>query len=82
MKRKATLAASLTTDKATYNAGDTITATFVRPPQIVTLTGTAGALVQSVTVSVTVPTALTDDGARTWTLKSDDGTTAVYTAKA
>lgn len=76
-------AASLSVDKPTYAPGDTITATLVHPPQVDTLPGTAGSSILSVSVTTKTPATCGPDSAgRVYTLVSDDGSTAVYTAKA
>lgn len=85
MARKATAAApTLTVDKAQYAKGATITATMVHPPRTVTLPGTVDtAPVTSASFTLlSVPTVGPDSDGRLYTQVSDDGTTAVYTAKA
>lgn len=94
----APVVSSITFDKSAYNTGDLITATVNYNPgksdqtQAFTgvatdsTTGLSGQLSVSFVVSnaVTDATALTisDDGGRTWTPISDNGTVAVFTANA
>lgn len=77
------MASSLTTDKTIYNPGEIITGTITRDLVSITLPGTAGSDVLSVTIKEKVATTLGPDSTgRVYTLKSDDGTSAVYTATA
>jgi hypothetical protein len=71
-------------DKSSYNAGDTMTLTVVSDKRLSSDTIDAQAGGEDVKVTTTIQTgvAITDSSGRTWTLKSDDGKTAVYTSKA
>lgn len=84
---------SVSLDKASYNQGDKVTLTVTRvgtgptPPQ--NFTGTAtGSVSGPVSFQLTVngkpgeTLTVSDSGNHTWTLFSDDGTTAVYTTTA
>ena len=81
---------SATLDKASYVPGELATLTVVynggnTKSNVVTITGTdqAGNAAQvTVVLSVVDRVALTvvDDSGREWTLQSDDGSTAVFTA--
>jgi len=83
---------AVSTDKPTYNVGDTVTATVVYSDpdaHVYTLTGTAvdqeGHQTQATStfaISDPVTVTVTDDGGRAWTKVSDTGSTAVFTAKA
>lgn len=77
-----TLTATL--DKAAYNQGDVMTLTVKRSTVTDNVTvslGTLGITAQAV-AQITFSVTVTDDQGKTWTKKSDDGSTAVYTATA
>jgi hypothetical protein len=74
----------ITFDKTSYTPGQTITATITGTfSEVFTLTGTLSDGSQA-TSNFTIDDVLTvsDNGGRTWTLVSNNETTAVYTATA
>jgi hypothetical protein len=77
-------ALTITTDKTTYAAGATITATLKQVGQVINLSGTAGPATATGQVTLTWPMTLADDAGHTWVQASlsADGLTAVYTTKA
>jgi hypothetical protein len=83
---------SFTLDKASYKPGETVTATvkYSDPDaRTVNISGTAvdsqgnsSPFAGSFAIVDPVTVAISDDGKRTWTKKSDDGATAVFNATA
>ena len=77
------MALTATLDAATYLKGSTITLTVVRDavaPVSVVVTDAVG---ETATPTAVISDPLTvADAARTWTVASDDGVTAVYTSVA
>ena len=76
---------SVTFDKPLYHQGDTITVTIAYTGSLVTLTISAsGGITGTLTGAFTVLPAwlISDTGLRVWTPVSDNGSVAVFTAKA
>lgn len=78
------MALTATLDKPAYNPGDTITLTVVSDKRLQTsqIDVEAAGDDAKVTTTVQAGIVLTDPSGRKWTVKSDDGKTAVYTATA
>lgn len=71
-------------DKATYNPGDTMTLTVVSDKRLqsTALDIQSAGDDAKVTTTVQAGVTVTDPSGRKWTVKSDDGHTAIYTSTA
>lgn len=76
------MALTATLDKASYNAGDTMTLTVVSDKRVSSVSLAIASAGDNATVTTTVQAGVTvkDSTGRNWASKSDDGKTAVYTA--
>jgi hypothetical protein len=78
------LADGIVFDKTSYNVGDVIRATITLAARTKSDVLSYATAVGNLTATTTIKAAgtLTDSLGKTWTLVSDDGTVAVYTATA
>lgn len=78
------MALTLTLDKPAYAPGDTMTLTAVSDKRVQSDTIDVQAAGDDAKVTTTVQAGIkvSDSTGRVWTVKSDDGVTAVYTATA